>query len=100
MLPTQVIRAALCAALVCACSEQGEGERCDTNSGSLDCESGLVCRSREQLNIEIEGEGRGVALCCPPDGVDPTVDACRANTPLPEENFTPTPTGDAGDGGP
>jgi hypothetical protein len=103
MLPTHAIRIALCTAFLCACSEQGEGERCDTNNAQLDCATGLICRSREQLNIE--DEGRGVALCCPPDGVPPTVDACRANTPLPLDvpdvpEETPAPVLDAGDGGP
>jgi hypothetical protein len=103
-----LFRAALCAALACACSEQGEGERCDTNNGDLDCQSGLVCRSGESLNL-VEGEGRGAALCCPPSGVLPSVDACRVTSGVPEErdasvppeeNITPPATGDAGDGGP
>lgn len=103
-----LLRAALCAALACACSEQGEGERCDTNNFSLDCETGLICRSGESLNIE--DEGRGVALCCPPDGVAPSVDACRTTSSIPREidagrrddmeSLTPAPMEDAGDGGP
>jgi hypothetical protein len=105
MLPTKVLRATLCAALVClGCSKQGEGERCDTNSDDLDCESGLVCRGADQLSIE----GRGVALCCPPNGVPPSVDACRAGTPLPNDPDDPVPDpvppvdagGGMGDGGP
>ena len=107
MLIHPLFRAALCAALVCACSEQGEGERCDTNNGHLDCQTGLVCRSGESLNIE-EEVGRGGALCCPPDGVPPSVDACRATSTIPDEpdagtppqNMTPAPMGDAGDSGP
>lgn len=93
-----IFRAALCAALVGACSEQGEGERCDTNNSFLDCEPGLICRSLESLNIE--GDARG-ALCCPPDGVPPSVDACRATSNIPDEpDFTPGPmAADAGDGG-
>lgn len=103
-----LLRAALCAALVCACSEQGEGERCDTNNGHYDCEPGLVCRTLESLNIE--GEVPGAALCCPPDGVPPSVDSCRATSTIPNEpdagplpdpgNVSPAPTDDAGDGGP
>ncbi len=106
MPPTKVIRATFCAALVClACSKQAEGERCDTNSDNLDCESGLVCRGSDQLSIA----GTGIALCCPQDGVPPSVDACRAGTelpmdPLPPEpdpvpDALPVPGVDAGDGG-
>jgi hypothetical protein len=84
---------ALCTLLGVACSKQGEGERCDTNSGNLDCESGLICRG--------EAQERGVALCCPPDDTQATVDACRAGAQLPPDEGTPvTPVTDAGDGGP
>jgi len=71
-----------CLALLAACSKQGEGERCDLNSGNLDCETGLVCRSADQLSIT---GTRGVALCCPQDGVEPSVNACRAGANLPDE---------------
>ncbi len=111
MLPTYLSRALLlCAALAAAtaCSKQGEGERCDANSGNLDCENGLVCRTADQLNIVGTG-----ALCCPVDTVSSTVDACRTNPDLPLEPMPPPapvadagtqppppPTaGDAGDGG-
>lgn len=89
----------LCAALLAACSKQGEGERCDLNSGNLDCDTGLVCRSADQLSIT---GGRGVALCCPPDDVPPTVNACRAGAELPPDDDLPPPPPppvDAGDGG-
>jgi hypothetical protein len=72
----------LCVALLAACSKQGEGERCDLNSGNLDCDTGLVCRSAEQLSVT---GGRGVALCCPPDDIEPSVNACRAGADLPDE---------------
>lgn len=71
-----------CVALLAACSKQGEGERCDLNSGNLDCDVGLVCRSAEQLSIT---GGRGVAICCPPDDVEPSENACRAGARLPDE---------------
>jgi hypothetical protein len=93
MLTRPFFRVISCAALVLACSKQGEGERCDQNSGNLDCETGLICRGAEQLsNIE-----QGASLCCPPDGVAPTVNACRAG--LPESEVLPPVVGDAGDGG-
>src|SRR4051812_9040304 len=40
------------------CSNQGEGQPCDTNNGSDDCDTGLVCTSKAQLN-------RNTDLCCP-----------------------------------
>ena len=94
MLPTYLSRALLCAALAAAtaCSKQGEGERCDANSANLDCESGLVCRTADQLNIV----GAGIALCCPVDTVSSTVDACRTNPALPDDPLLPAPVGDAG----
>jgi hypothetical protein len=84
-----------CALTLIACGKQGEGERCDLNSGAPDCETGLVCRSADQLSIE---QGRGWALCCPPDDVLPTVNACRAGAELPPDDpVTQPPAGpDAG----
>ena len=51
----------------------------------FDCDTGLACIGEEQLSIT----GTGVALCCPLPPIAPTVDACRANTSLPEEPVTP-----------
>jgi hypothetical protein len=104
MSPLYRFAALACALILTACGKQGEGERCDLNSGSLDCETGLVCRSADQLSIT----GRGWALCCPPDDVQPTVNACRAGAELPADDdpVTQPPTGPdasapapAGDGG-
>jgi len=92
------IGALACALVLAACGKQAEGERCDINSGSLDCETGLVCRSADQLSIQGQGL-RGWALCCPPDGVQPSVDACRAGADLPDDEDPveepPPPAGDA-----
>jgi hypothetical protein len=82
MSASHLIGAIAFALLATACSKQGEGERCDPNSGSLDCESGLICRSADQLSIT---QTRGVALCCPPDGVPPSVSACSAGAELPDD---------------
>jgi hypothetical protein len=96
MRPTQLFRALLCLTLLAACGKQGEGERCDLNSGNLDCDTGLVCRSGDLLNIS----GSGVALCCPPEGVTPSANSCRATgAVLPPDNPPQTPAADAGDGG-
>jgi hypothetical protein len=58
----------------------------------------LVCRGADQLSLQ--GQGRGVALCCPPDDVQPTVNACRAGAELPPEPDAGAPsvppTGDGG----
>jgi hypothetical protein len=43
-----------------ACSDQGEGERCDTENGNADCEGSLVCTSGIGLRL-----GDGVSRCCP-----------------------------------
>jgi hypothetical protein len=92
-----------CALILTACGKQGEGERCDLNSGSPDCEVGLVCRSADQIGLQALP---GWALCCPPDDVQPSVDVCRAGARLPmdmEMPSEPPPGPDAsapaGDGG-
>jgi hypothetical protein len=89
MSASHLIGAIALALLATACSKQGEGERCDPNSGSLDCESGLICRSADQLNIT--EQARGVALCCPPVGVAPSVNACSAGADLPPDPNASTP---------
>jgi hypothetical protein len=85
MLRTHLYVALLGVSLLFACSKQGEGERCDPNSGSLDCETGLICRTADQLNIV----STGVGLCCPPDGVPSTVGACQAGAVLPPDQAPP-----------
>lgn len=81
--PLRRIRRALPAALfilaLCACGKQGEGERCDVNNGSLDCEAGLICRILDTGS-----------LCCPGDTSQPSVDACLSgNTDLPPDPEPP-----------
>ena len=93
MSPITIVCALALAASLFGCSKQQEGERCDLNSGNLDCDTGLICRSGDQLNI---GVGTGFALCCPPDGVPPTVNACTAGAELPDEPNTPVPALDGG----
>jgi hypothetical protein len=70
----------LCLALGWGCSKQGEGERCDINNLSLDCDTGLICKGEAELSIK----GRGVALCCPSSGPS-SVAACQAVAVLPPE---------------
>lgn len=57
-----------------SCSNQSEGQRCNTlgdNGGNDDCQDGLVCKPKAQLN------GAQDDLCCPLTGT-PTVAACQA----------------------
>ena len=96
MRPFRLLSTLACLALLAACGKQGEGERCDTSSGNLDCETGLICRPGDQLSID--EQGRGVALCCPPDGVATSVNACRAGADLPTE-LPPADAGVPGDAG-
>jgi len=52
-----------------ACSQQAEGDRCDTANKNGDCESGLICVPLSQLHRGTEG-----AVCCPQDNA--TADVC------------------------
>jgi hypothetical protein len=51
-----------------ACSEQGEGERCDRAKagGDSECDSGLICVPQSELLEELTD------LCCPPEGQEST----------------------------
>jgi len=55
------------AAFAGACSNQGEGERCDKDNGNLDCQSGLICRRIGAAKYD---------LCCPTADQTPSVPAC------------------------
>ena len=60
------------AGLFCAlpsCGKQAEGQRCDTNAGSSDCEGSLVCTSKDTLGTLSD-------ICCPPEGTPATDLAC------------------------
>ncbi len=90
--------------LVFACSKQGEGERCDrraTNSGNEDCQSGLVCTARENLNgtIIAPGESTDEGRCCPADRTLAVERICQQATGgIGSDSGIPTNVGnDAGD---
>ena len=92
---TVLYTALVAAPLLSGCAKQGEGERCDPNSGNLDCDTGLACRSADQLSI---GVASRAGLCCPVDENAPTVNACRAGADLPNDQDPPaTPIVDAGE---
>jgi hypothetical protein len=80
------LRPAILAALawlsfLCACGNQGEGERCDTKNLSADCDDGLECR-----HVTI---GAGYDVCCYPLG------SMQISSPVCNQNPTASPT-DAG----
>jgi hypothetical protein len=58
---------------LCACADQGEGQRCDPLNGNNDCASGLICVKAEKLASVDVG-----AVCCPPAGQNSNpVPECR-----------------------
>jgi len=76
-----------------ACSNQGEGQRCDKLSGNDDCQAGLVCTTLTQgtqTTTVRTADGGTVktsvpvtytpAVCCPPPGSQTaaTTAACQA----------------------
>jgi hypothetical protein len=62
-----------------ACSDQGEGQRCDRNNNDADCSPGFVCLPTASLTGLKAPTGS--AICCPgPGGPAPTVDACRSKS--------------------
>lgn len=55
-----------------ACSNYGEGERCETLNGNDDCDDGLVCTPKSQLTAPFNSSDR----CCPSDRTLATTTAC------------------------
>jgi hypothetical protein len=73
---------AFCLGLVgiLACTDQGEGERCDVRmdqTGESDCKAALVCIPEGQLNIPAGGTAlANQGRCCPPDRRTASVSEC------------------------
>jgi hypothetical protein len=68
-----------------------EGERCDVrsdNAGNDDCQSGLRCTPKSELN------GAQSDICCPPSRASATTAIC-AQPPSPGGNVPPTDSGAA-----
>jgi hypothetical protein len=68
----------LLAGLAVACSNQGEGERCDTladNGGNDDCQDGLVCTPGTSLNPP-----QSTDRCCPQDRTQAQTSVCQQPT--------------------
>jgi hypothetical protein len=85
-----------------ACSNQGEGERCDLqadNNGNDDCNSGLVCTAKAVLGLNPKTD-----LCCPQDRTQATTPQCAINqggldaSPAPPDSGSDAPTDDMGAG--
>jgi hypothetical protein len=70
-----------------ACSNQGEGERCELLNNNEDCESPLICTAPATLP-----EGfNSAARCCPADRTQATTAACGLPTTGPLGDSAPPP---------
>jgi hypothetical protein len=72
-----------------ACSNQGEGERCDKNAdnfGNSDCNDGLTCQ-------QIASYGY---ICCPADRTQATTSQCALNNPGINADSSPPPDDGSG----
>lgn len=80
--PWMLASSAFCLGLVgiLACTDQGEGERCDVRmdqTGESDCKAALVCIPEGQLNIPAGGTAlANQGRCCPPDRRTASVSEC------------------------
>lgn len=73
----RIVSIVLCLALggvavVTACSNYGEGERCDVNNNNDDCQNPLQCTPKAQINSPFNSSDR----CCPVDRATATHPAC------------------------
>jgi len=67
------------------CSQQGEGERCDSaKNGDLDCDDGLTCVKKAELQVGVTDR------CCPAENTESDTRCSRG---------TPTATGGTNSGG-
>ena len=60
--------------ILAACSNNGEGERCQIQNFSDDCQDGLVCLPKAQV---ASNEYNNADRCCPPDRAQATHEACK-----------------------
>ncbi len=73
-------------AALAACSNQGEGDRCQAENGNDDCQDGLMCLAATQKPF---GSGSGLVnppfnnsdRCCPPNRNTATHPACVVLSP-------------------
>ncbi len=94
--------------LFAACSDQAEGERCDTRNtrlGSDDCQPGLICVPGADLGssganycVGTSGLVTTCGVCCPEDRANATTSVCLITSTLPGADAAPPFSGtDAGD---
>ena len=75
-----------------ACSNNGEGERCQFNNNHDDCENGLSCLQASQVNPSYNSSDR----CCPADRSTATHPACTLlQNPVAGDSAPPPDTGPA-----
>ncbi len=85
-------------AVAAACSNQGEGERCEANNNNEDCrtDEGLICYPKEQLKTSSSDR------CCPLDRTKATTTVCKTSVEVGGGDATapadtgPPPTTDGG----
>lgn len=63
-------------AFASACSNNGEGERCQADNGNDDCLDGLTCIPKGQLVAPFNSADR----CCPFNRAQATTQACKPGT--------------------
>lgn len=90
-------------AMLAACSNAGEGDRCEFDNGNDDCQNGLVCVShaaRQGSNGVVNPPYNNSDRCCPLDRGTATHPACTLNsTATVTDSQAPTDTGPAIDTG-
>jgi hypothetical protein len=82
-----------------ACSNQGEGDFCDSNNGNNDCQDGLECVPAPGVTGSVNRD-----RCCPVLPAQPTTAACSlstttvidAATEVPDGSNLPSPGAEAG----
>lgn len=86
------VGAVLCVfvANVVGCSNQAEGQACSVDNLNEDCESGLVCVSKAELNTLVD-------ICCKPK--DSTNPACIPGNLASSSSSSSSSSGDGGAGG-
>ncbi|MCL2724031.1 MAG: hypothetical protein FWD69_06290 [Polyangiaceae bacterium] len=96
---SRVCASGLVAAFVAmaACSNGGEGDRCERNNGNADCKDGLICMAGSQA---ASGWQNGGDWCCPQDRTQATAPPCVLGTgtvPGADDAAPEANTPDAGD---
>jgi hypothetical protein len=79
-------------AIAAACSNQGEGERCELANASEDCkqDEGLICTAAKELNGRSDSD-----RCCPLDRTKATHPLCQTPVNVAQDAATPADSGPA-----